>query len=148
MSDSENGSCDDMPPSSRTPQRFQFSLAWLLMAVTVVAVLLGLSQTTIGFYAVVSLFSGLINGILPAVLLVCALFGRGELRVFSIGALVPWVVSRPPVSVSVGSLQQQFALPLWWPIVVMWAFTLITAAVSGVVAIGVHRWLRRRGYGL
>ena len=62
-----------------SPPRFQFSLRWLLIAVTVVAVLLGL--------AVVSdraddrwlvLLAVLLRGLFPTVAVVAAIYGRGE----------------------------------------------------------------------
>jgi hypothetical protein len=142
MSDSDASSPDPMLPPDRIPP-LQFSLAWLLMAVTLVAVLLGLSQTTAGFSIVASMLSALVEGVLPAALVICALFGRGELRTFSIGALVPWLVTRPypQLAVGIGRISD------WWSVIVVWGFTLVTAAASGAVAVVAYRWIQRHDYG-
>ena len=80
-------------PAATRP-RFQFSLFWLMAAVTVVAVVLGLGASVgpvfgIVWYAVLFL----VRCAILTPLLICAIYGRGSTRVFSIGALVPWVVS-------------------------------------------------------
>lgn len=139
MSDSEPTK-SDLSPDGKTTPRFQFSLAWLLVAMTAVAVVLAISQTVLGKYIIAAVVSSVVGGIVPAALVIVALFGRGELRVFSIGALVPWVASRPVIRVPMDN-------SLWLPIVGQWAYTLITAAVCGGVAVVVYRWIQRRGEG-
>ena len=83
------------PPQKRRP--FQFSLAWLLIFMTVVAVVLGLSASIAG--AVVhSLFSLVVLAVYPAVLVACIVYGRGDFQAFALGAFVPgtpWTVMSP-----------------------------------------------------
>ena len=80
----------DPPPTRRlfALPRFQFSLAWLLIAVTIVAVALGLAAT-VGSFLNAVLFA-VICCVLPTPLVICALFARGDVQAFAIGALVPW----------------------------------------------------------
>jgi hypothetical protein len=73
--------------------RFRFSLAWLLIGITIVAVVLGLAHfvgPAFGF--VFKLVTLAIACIVPTPLIICAVFGRGYVRAFSIGAIVPWVI--------------------------------------------------------
>jgi hypothetical protein len=70
---------------------FQFSLARLMIVVAGLAVLLFVA-TRIGSFVQVVLFS-LVTCVVPTPLVICAVFGRGDVRAFSLGALNPWVVS-------------------------------------------------------
>jgi amino acid permease len=70
--------------------RFQFSLAWLLIAMTIIAVALGLA-VTVGSLVSAVLFA-VICCVLPTPLVICALFARGDVQasafVFGIGLAV------------------------------------------------------------
>ncbi len=133
-----------LPPRRKPP--FQFSLAWLLIAVTAVAVLLGIGQMvgpTIVEFVGTTLYAIVVGCVLPTPFVVAALFARGNARVFSIGALVPWIVTR-------GSLPVYIAYQPRWPgwilIVGSTVFMVVAAAVCGVVAVVAWRWIQRRGY--
>ena len=65
-----------MPDASKPP--FQFSVAGLLLLMTVVAIALMLVTTAAGAL-LASLFSWIILYILPAVLLIAAIYGRGDI---------------------------------------------------------------------
>src|SRR3954471_23423299 len=67
---------------------FRFSLAWMLICVTVIALALGLS-ITIGSL-VATLFFAVVYCLLPTPLLIFAIFARGDSQAFAIGALIPW----------------------------------------------------------
>jgi hypothetical protein len=151
MSDRETERAHDAggrtPLPDGTPPRFQFSLAWLLIAVTVVAVLLGFSQ--LFNRAIIeavggTLLTAIVGCILPTPLVVAALFARGDVRVFSIGALVPWIMNR-------GVPLYTYAYRPSWPVWILLAgstiYILVTAAFCGFVAVAACRWIQRRGYG-
>ena len=77
--------------SSHRPRRLprlRFSLAWLLVVVTTIALVLGLSVTVGSFVATVVF--GFVYCVLPTPLVICAIFARGDAQAFAIGALVPW----------------------------------------------------------
>jgi hypothetical protein len=107
--------------------RFQFSLSSLLIVVTVVAVVLGLSAVfgnLIGALALAIVFC-----VLPTPLVICAIFARGDIQAFAIGALVPFVTmfaSRP--------YQSYLAMIIWF---------LVLPGICGVVAVVTLRWVRR-----
>jgi len=152
MSGPESVSETDASDPSASPHqapRFQFSLAWLLIAVTVVAVLLGVGQwfsPTVLAYVGSLLLSAVLGCILPTPFVVAALFARGDVRAFSIGALVPWIVNRGvlPMSAMYG---YSSSLSGWVWIVGIIGYMLLTAAVCGVVAVVGYRMIRRYGYG-
>ena len=72
------------------PPRFQFSLRNMLIAVAVLAMLLGLFAV-VGGHPRVATWPLFFVWILPTPLVVAAVYTRGDIRAFSIGALVPWV---------------------------------------------------------
>jgi hypothetical protein len=75
------------PDARRTaPPRFQFSLARLMVAVTAIALLLGFSST-IG--STIAFFNSIVLYILASGLVAFAVYSRGDLQAFAIGALVP-----------------------------------------------------------
>src|SRR5882724_943480 len=76
-------------PTFDLPPRFQFSLRNMLIAVAVLAVLLGLFAVAGGILT--WLLAAVVIWILPTPLVVSAVYARGDLRAFAIGALVPWV---------------------------------------------------------
>jgi hypothetical protein len=114
--------------SPNTPPRFQFSLRWLILTVTVVALLLGL-WTILGRFAE-AVVAALVLFVVPTPLVVAAIYGRGDLRTFSIGALVPFVMTwlRGPA-------------PGFFSI----ALLLLSMLICGGVAVVTRRWLARRG---
>ena len=135
-----------LPPRRKPP--FQFSLGWLLIAVTVVCVLLGIGQmvsASIVEYIGGTLYAILIGCVLPTPLIVAALFARGEARVFAIGALVPWLASRGTLPLPVYFVYQN-RWPGWVLIAASTIFMVVAAVVCGAVAVAARRWIRRRGY--
>jgi amino acid permease len=110
-------------------RRFQFSLAWLLIAVTAVAILLGVTRIFGDFVAAV-LFAS-ICCVLPTPLLICAIFARGDVQAFSIGALVPWFTMFAWMPGRSG-----FAIALW---------LLVLPALCGAIATFTRRWIQYFG---
>jgi hypothetical protein len=118
-------------PTFDFPPRFQFSLRNLLIAVAVLAVLLGLFAVAGGILA--WLLAILVVWILPTPLVVAAVYSRGDIRAFSIGALVPWVSrwTNLPIGESlVGVLESTVRL-------------LVIAGICGAVAVSTRRWIER-----
>jgi hypothetical protein len=68
--------------------RFQFSLRGLLIAMTVVAILLGLIVFPLGQMIVGLLLAVLLRGVLPTVAVAAAIYGQGRVQAFAIGAVV------------------------------------------------------------
>jgi hypothetical protein len=116
--------------------RFQFSLRWLLITVTVAAVLLFLAVTFGDLIEVVFgdlievVFFSVVWCILPTPLVVFVIFDRGDLQAFAIGALVPWVV--------------MIATRLPSPDSLFWLIWLLaTSAICGTLAAATRRWIQR-----
>jgi hypothetical protein len=109
--------------------RFQFSLARLMVAVALIAVVVWFA-TKVGSFISVALFSFFACAI-PTPIVICAIYGRGDIRAFAIGALIPWIV----------------AFRLAWPdpygafLEMIWLLTMGTAC--GVIAVGTRRWIER-----
>jgi hypothetical protein len=112
--------------SHPAPTRFQFSLRWLFVAVTVLAVVLG----TWALFGAMLLWL-IVGVLLPAQLVIVALFGRGALQSAAIGALVPWLVW------SFGSASRSLS-------VASLLFLLVAYVVSGGLAVVTKAWLDRR----
>mgnify|MGYP003578750598 CR=1 FL=1 len=109
--------------------RFRFSLKWLFVAVTVVALLLALSVLLGDFFQIV--FFGVIFCVLPTPLVICALFGRRDVQAFAVGALVPWVT---------------LFFWVWSASVLSVILSLIfLPGVCGIVAVATRRWLSHIG---
>jgi hypothetical protein len=117
--------------------RFQFSLAWLLIVVTAVAIVLGMSASfTAG--VVHSLFISIVSYVLPATLLASAIYGRGDYQAFAIGALIPctvvgmtWIFNDSSRSPSVvGDLAMAFHVVIW-------------GAICGLLSTATRRWVRQ-----
>ena len=126
----------NQPPQPKGLPRFQFSLRWLLIGVTVVALFLGLTSL-LGEGLFELIFVAAIFCILPTPLVVVTIFGHGELRTFAIGGLVPWLwfwVNGEPFSQL--SIIETLIIGTWLP---------ATGAVCGVIAMTTHRWLVERG---
>ena len=120
---------DDPRPAQTlsTPRRFQFSLFWLMVTITIVAVLLGLGSSLGSFFSEVLYLA--ICCIVPTPLVICVVFGRGYVRAFAIGALIPWIVLLPLGSRSVSLF--------------IVALALVLSATCGTIAAGTWRWIRR-----
>jgi len=124
-----------LDPSQSRPSRlfslprFQFSLAWLLITVTAVAILLGVAKFFGG--VVVAVLFASICCVLPTPLLICAIFARGDVQAFSIGALVPWFTLFAWMPSSSG-----FSIALW---------LLVLPVLCGVIAAFTRRWIQRFG---
>ncbi len=116
--------------------RFQFSLRWLLVVVTIVAVLLGLSM--IFGHAISQISAIVLFVVFPTPLLVAIIYSRGDMRTFSIGAVVPWVSligNGPPTSADWGDF---LGLGIW---------LFFIGGVCGAVAVATRRWIERHGHG-
>jgi hypothetical protein len=98
-----------------------------MIVITVVAILLGLSVTLGGI--LVPLFAFVTWCVLPVPLVICAIFGRGDLRAFAIGGLVPWFLMSG----------DRFPSPLLW----LPVWLLVTLIVCGTIGVLTHRCLQR-----
>jgi hypothetical protein len=109
--------------------RFRFSLKWLLVTVTAVAVLFGL-VIVFGDFLDMVVFA-MVFSVLPTPLVICAIFARRDVQAFAIGALVPW-----------------FTLIVWirtmWFVTLM-IYLLLLPVICGIVAVVTRRWLSRFG---
>lgn len=113
----------------RSLPKFQFSLAWLMIAVTCVALVLAVAHilgSVIG-----ALLFATVCCVLPTPLVICAIFARGDLQAFAIGALVPWVTLFAWLP-----SQSFLSMALW---------LLILPIVCGVIGAFTRRWIRRHG---
>lgn len=113
--------------NARGSRKFQFSLLWLLVTVTIVAIVLGLGASLGEFLSDVLYLS--VCCVVPTPLIICVVFANGHTRAFAIGALVPWLMVLP-----------------WSPdraSVLFLILTLILSAVCGVLAVAAWRWIRR-----
>jgi hypothetical protein len=141
MTDSEH---PESPPD--TLPRFQFSLRSQMIAVTVVAVLLGLGVVG-GDRAAWVLFYAIVYCLVPTPLIIAAIFGHGELRTFSVGALVPWISAWSRVTpLPLILYPQNLTLGALLGLMVGSAvFMAVMAAACGALAVAVQRWLKRTG---
>jgi hypothetical protein len=98
-----------------------------MIVVTVVAILLGLAVTFQGLTSLI--LASLIWCVLPTPLVICAIFGRGDVRAFAIGGLIPWfplLRAAAPAPV--------LLLPVW--LVVM-------SLICGTIGAATYRWVIR-----
>jgi hypothetical protein len=109
--------------------RFQFSLAKLMIAMAVVAVLLFV-VTKVGSFVEIVLFS-FVACVVPTPLVICAIYGRGDVRAFAIGALNPWVVS----------IALRFPDPYGTFFEMIWL--VVMGGICGVLAVITRRWIWR-----
>jgi hypothetical protein len=121
--------------SSPVP-RFQFSVRWLLISVAVVAGLLALASLNVGQVILGLLFTVVLCGLLPTVAVASAVYARGDLRTFAIGAVV---ASIPLLTSDLG----QMGFPA---LVVGTISQLIAMALCGAAAVVTRRWLDRHGF--
>lgn len=134
----------EFPPRSSvhstrlTLPRFQFSLWWLMVLVTVVAISLGASALLGGLIAWL-LFEAVVMCAVPTPLIIGAVFGRGDLRAFAIGGLVPWLLLwADSPAISTGNWFAGRALLLG-------IFVMVTSVACGIVAVVSRRWIERLG---
>ena len=109
--------------------RFQFSLGWLLIVVTIACILLALTSTISGF--VEAVFISLLWCVFPTVFLICVVYGRRDYQAFAIGALIPWVLR---ITVGVPPLSGFFSIGL---------AIIISSLICGALALATRRWLLR-----
>jgi hypothetical protein len=98
-----------------------------MIVITAVAIVLGLAMTVQGLTSLI--LASLIWCVLPTPLVICAIFGRGDVRAFAVGGLVPWLPllrATPP--------GPPWLLPFW--LVVM-------SALCGVIGAVTYRWVAR-----
>jgi hypothetical protein len=107
--------------------KLQFSLAGLMILMTAAAILLGLAVSITGL--VPMLLASLVWCVLPTPLVICAIFGRGEIRAFAVGGLIPWLLLLRNIPPGPALL-----VPVW---------LLIMPVVCGAIAVATYRWLRR-----
>ncbi len=131
---------DDRPSPIAWP-KFQFSLRSQLIAVAIVAVILGLFVTVGQSFAQLAYY-GILGCLLPTPLVICALFGSGELRTFSIGSLVPWLTFVHPQPLTIAS-QYRTPVSLFGLMLGSAVFMLILAVACGVLAVATRRWIER-----
>jgi hypothetical protein len=108
--------------------RIQFSLKWMMIALTIACVLLFLSVTISDFVPTTLSFA--FWCIVPTPLVTIAIYGRGDQQAFAIGALVPWatlIFFRTPVEFG-------FFTILFW--------MLPMSALCGVLAVATRRWIK------
>jgi hypothetical protein len=115
-------------PQRSTPPRFQFSLWWLMIVVSIVCIALGvweiLPRGVLGYLVV----DPLVLGVVPTVLVTCAVYARGDTRTFAIGALVPLVSM---------ILTRDGQLSVWG----FGIWTVFVGSMCGALAVAVRRWL-------
>jgi hypothetical protein len=109
--------------------RFQFSLAWLMIAISVACVILFLAATFIDFFGV--LFVSTILWVIPTPLLIIAIFGRGDLQAFAIGALVPWIAH---IALRYPATGTSFVVVSIW--------LLPNCIICGALAAATRRWIQ------
>jgi hypothetical protein len=120
--------------SSTDPSRFQFSLRWLLIAMAVIAVLLGISVIA-GDYVNALVVRPLVLLVVPACLLVIVVYGRQDLRAFGIGGLVPYVTILADKFPGTPLFGGNFTSRIW---------TLLLVVACGAAAVATRRWIDRR----
>src|SRR4051794_9866202 len=90
MSNIDPTSSRDSRPLFSLP-RFQYSLGRLLVAIALIAIVLFLATHVGSFIEMV--FFPTTACIIPTPFVIGAIYGRGDIRAFSIGALVPWIAA-------------------------------------------------------
>lgn len=117
----------------RPPSRLQFSLRWLLAMVAIVAVLLGLLSFSVGQFVVGVCLLVVLRGIVPTAAVVGAVYARGDLRAFAIGALVPCISAM---------MSGDEPWNRWGPVFGV-ALRLTTVALCGSIAVVLRRQIGR-----
>jgi hypothetical protein len=121
-------------PTFDFPLRFQFSLRGMLIAVAIVAVLLGAFAVLSDLFAwIMIVFAWYV---VPTPLVICALFGRGDIRTFSIGAIIPWLS---------GWFNGPLNRILFGGPIGLLISLVCTGAICGAIALATRRWIERAG---
>lgn len=110
---------------------WRFSVRTLLIAMTIAAVALAL-----GVFGLLNLLVAfLLRALLPTVAAVCAVYARGDIRAFAIGAFISLI---PVLIAGTGSgrIASLMAAIL---------AQLLISGICGVVAVAVRRWLVGQG---
>lgn len=109
--------------------RFQFSMRWLMLLITVVCIALFALVTFDELFDL--LLTSFIWCILPTPLIVLAIYGKDGVQAFAVGALVPWatvLVLRIP-----GSVFSALGATIW---------LLPMSAICGALAFATWRWIK------
>jgi hypothetical protein len=104
--------------------RIRFNFAWLLIAITILAIFLGMASSFRDFIG--SLLFVTLCCVLPTPFVIAAIFARGDIQTFAIGALIPWITLLP-----------------WMSSMAIWL--LILPVICGTLAVLTRRWLRLFG---
>jgi hypothetical protein len=108
--------------------RIQFSMRWLMVAITVACIVLFLAVTFGNLFEIV--YASFIWCIVPTPLVVFAIFARGDLQAFAIGCLVPWAMfiglDSPPFD--------SYWFATFW--------LLPISVVCGLLAAATRRWIQ------
>jgi hypothetical protein len=115
--------------------RWQFSLRGLLIAVAVVAVVLGLGSFTIGQGLLGLLIAISLRGVIPTMAVTAAFYGRADVRSFAIGAVVA----------SVALLTGELGSTSFPALVAGTIAQLMAMGLCGAAAVATRRWLIRQG---
>jgi hypothetical protein len=120
--------------SSTSPSRYQFSLRCLLIAMAVIAILLGASLIA-GDYVNALIVRPFVLLVVPACLLIFVVYGRQELRAFGIGGLVPYVAI----------LADKFpGTPLFGGAFISYIWILLLVVACGATGVATRRWIDGR----
>jgi hypothetical protein len=104
--------------------RVRFNFTWLLIAITILAIFMVMASSFRDFIG--SLLFVTFCCVLPTPFVITAIFARGDIQTFAIGALVPWLTLLP-----------------WMPSMAVWL--LILPLICGTLAVVTRRWLRLFG---
>lgn len=126
----------DRPPLLQPP-RLQFSLRWLLIGVTAIALAIGLFAVGgVARIAMGLIMAVLLRGVVPTVFAVGAMYGRGDLRAFAIGGFVANIplLTNEIGPIGVGGIMMAFVSQA------------IVIGICGASAVATRRWIARRQY--
>lgn len=113
---------------------FRFSLRWLLIVVAIVAVVFGVFSVSVGQALVIWLLTILLRGGLPTIVLVGAVFARGNWRAFSLGSFVACL----PFAVAQGGTPDGLV-----PAIAAFGSQAVYILVCGGIAVAAREWLVR-----
>ena len=110
---------------------FQFSMFRLMVVITLIAILLGLS---VAFGGLVELFFVSVAWcIIPTPLVVCLIYGKRDVRTFAVGALIPWAAQ---LAFQRLSTESAIAATIW---------LLVMGGICGAMAVATRHWLEQSG---
>jgi hypothetical protein len=104
--------------------RIRFNFAWLLIGIAILAIFMGMASSFRDFIG--SLLFVTLCCVLPTPFVIAAIFARGDIQTFAIGALVPWLTLLP-----------------WMSSMAIWLVVL--PVICGTLAVVTRRWLRLFG---